>query len=103
MEDRTGPESLLPAVQYLQKVFDDDTFIQLKDMYAIKEHLTERIVYLLLHEMERLLHILYRIDVNEKHVKACFAQNDPNKIAPMLADLIIERELQKIRYRNENR
>lgn len=70
---------------------------------TLQQRLTELVVHLLLHEMERLLQLLYRVDVNEKEVKAAFGQHDPERIAPRLAELIIDRELKKaetrIRYR----
>lgn len=72
---------------------------------AVIESLRQLIVYLLLHNLEKLWNILYRIDVNEQKVKALFAQNDPGKIAPEMAKLIYERLEQKaqtrILYRNK--
>jgi hypothetical protein len=72
---------------------------------AVIESLRQLIVYLLLHNLEKLWNILYRIDVNEQKVKALFAQNDPGKIAPEMARLIYERLEQKaqtrILYRNK--
>jgi peptide deformylase len=90
-------ETLLPSViQSLQK------HVEVKDTLSyevLKEQLTATVVYMLLHEMEKLMGILYRIDVNERKVKNAFAQNNPKLIAPILADLIIERELQKAQHR----
>lgn len=57
--------------------------------------LTAKIVYLLVHDLERLLSILYRIDVRERDVKAAFAQSSPTAIAPMLADAVLKREAEK--------
>lgn len=61
--------------------------------------LEARIVYLLLNEMETLLQLLYKIDVNEQKVKAAFAQITPQDIAPELAKLIIDRMRQKAETR----
>jgi hypothetical protein len=49
--------------------------------------------------MEKLMQILYKIDVNERKVKDVFAQNDPKLIAPQLTDLILNRILQKAETR----
>jgi hypothetical protein len=87
----------------LAKHFSDDKLEQAKTADELKENLTACIVYLLLNEMEKLLHILYRIDVNESKVKAVFAQQNPTAIAPALASLIIERELEKSKSRAEHR
>ncbi|MES2778669.1 MAG: hypothetical protein V4651_02115 [Bacteroidota bacterium] len=94
-------ETLLPdAIQSLQKYVE----IESSPSYeALLEALTSVITYLLLHDMEKLLNILYRIDVNEPKVKAAFAQNDPKLIAPTIARLILERELQKAESRRKYR
>jgi c-di-GMP-related signal transduction protein len=67
------------------------------------EALQEAIVYLLIHDLERLWNILYRIDVNEKKVKDLFNLSNPAEIAPQMALLIYKRLEQKaltrIQYR----
>lgn len=69
------------------------------DATQIQEVLEARLVYLLLNEMETLLQLLYKIDVNEQKVKAAFAQSTPQDIAPELAKLIIDRMRQKAETR----
>ena len=64
-----------------------------------RQQLEERVVFLLLNQMEKLMQILYKIDVNERKVKDVFAQNDPKLIAPQLTDLILNRILQKAETR----
>ena len=61
----------------------------------IKSALTEALVQLLLHDLEKLWNILYRIDVNEHEVQALFAGSDAAVIAPGLANLIYKRVEQK--------
>jgi hypothetical protein len=60
-----------------------------------REALIERVVYLLKYDLEWLLSVLYRIDVNEKDVKAAFAQSSPTAIAPLLVDAVLKREAAK--------
>lgn len=94
-------EIILSSTQSLQKYFDDD--IKASNLEQLKQWLTSEIIKLLMNDMEKLLNILYRIDVNEKKVKDIFAQNNPKLIAPLLAELIVERETGKaetrIKYR----
>ena len=92
-------ESLLPdTLHSLQKYVE----IEPEPSYEnILEALTSAVMYLLLHDMEKLLNILYRIDVNEPKVKAAFAQTNPKLIAPTLAQLILDRELQKAESRRK--
>lgn len=91
------------AAQKLGEYFEHDLISQSTTYQQLHERLTELIVYLLLHKMELLLQVLYRVDVFERDTKAAFAQNDPKLIAPELAKLIIDRELKKaetrIKYR----
>lgn len=95
-------ELVLLSAESLQKYFDTD--IKASGYDELKEWLTQQIISLLLNDMEKLLNILYRIDVNEKKVKEVFAQHNPKLIAPLLAELLLERELQKaatrIQYRD---
>jgi hypothetical protein len=65
--------------------------------------LQEAIIYLLIHDLEKLWNILYRIDVNETKVKALFDKNKPEEIAPEMAELIYERLVQKAKTRIEYR
>lgn len=94
-------DTLLPAVSAsLQKYID----INDESTYEnLKVQLTEKLVYMLHYEMEKLMGILYRIDVREKDVKAAFAQNNPKLIAPLLATAIIERELEKAQSRRDSK
>lgn len=69
----------------------------------VLEALRQAVLQLLLHDLHKLWNILYRIDVNEQKVKALFDQNDPKLIAPGLALLIFDREMEKARTRLEYR
>ena len=66
---------------------------------ALRRLLTARIAELLATNPAWLMHVLYRVDVAEARVKAVFAEAASEDIAPRLADLLIERQLQKIAYR----
>jgi hypothetical protein len=50
---------------------------------------------------EQLVNLLYRLDVNEYKLKKLLKDNPETDAALLIADLIIERQLQKIRTRNE--
>ncbi len=68
-----------------------------------KELLTDKLSFLLDHDFEKLLWILYRIDVDEKLVTTTLAANPDKPAAEILADLIIQRQMKKaetrIKYR----
>jgi len=70
-----------------------------KDHSLWRAVLIERINHLLQHDFEKLVGILYRIDVSEKKLQQFLQQNTAHDTAPVIADLVIERQLQKIATR----
>jgi hypothetical protein len=65
------------------------------DYVEVHKRLTRVVSYLLDNDFQRLLNGLYKVDVDETKVKQCFAMEMPSMIAPAIATLILERELQK--------
>lgn len=65
--------------------------------------LSERINYLIVNDFSTLVHILYRIDVSEKKLKTLLKENTEANAGKIIAALVIERQLQKIRSRQQNR
>lgn len=63
----------------------------------LKKELTKVITDLLNNDFERLLHIMYRIDIDEQKFNQAFTQKE--NIAYSITDLVIERELQKVQSR----
>jgi hypothetical protein len=80
-----------------------DQLVPDANSHNIKARLTQIINYLLDHDMERLLSILYRIDVEEKRVKNILGLQDVSRIASSLAELVIERMNEKIETRRRYR
>lgn len=52
---------------------------------------------------DSLINTLYRIDVSESRLSELFSSVNRNYIPEKLADLIIERQLQKIKFRKQYR
>lgn len=77
----------------------------LQDTHKLKKWLSEQILYLLQHQFERLIHILYRLDIDEIKAKEAFNAKDDTTIASNIAELIIKREYEKhltrIKYKNQ--
>jgi hypothetical protein len=67
----------------------------------LRELLIKQINELIQHDFEKLVFLLYRIDVDEARMRALLAQSKEADTAPLLADLIIERQLQKIKSRQD--
>lgn len=66
---------------------------------ALRAALAARIADLLNRQPDLLMSLLYRIDVAEAAVQAAFASTPPGHLPQALADLVIERQLQKLRWR----
>ena len=71
----------------------------LDDLALIKEILSDRIRYLIDTNVEQLMQVLYRIDVNEQKVKEIIAVQPLDIAIELIAELIIERQLQKVSTR----
>lgn len=95
-----SPAIVTSATNHLQKVFDVDN-LPAKDLEALHYKIAHLVQHLLLTDFNRLLHILYRIDVEERKVKEAMLAEEPEIMAERLARLILKRELQKaeIRFR----
>jgi|ERR1043165_3994600 hypothetical protein len=61
--------------------------------------LIDKLDFLLNHDFEKLLWILYRIDVSEEKAKQALALQSEKKPSELLADLIIERQIEKAKTR----
>lgn len=81
-------DSLIPAVDF-------------KTLKEFKAYLTEKLAFLLYNKYDTLINILYRIDVPEDKLSMLFAKQNRDLIPAALADLIIERSLQKVRFRQK--
>ncbi len=67
-----------------------------KNPNAFRQNLVDTIEYLIHKNPEKLSWILYRIDVNEEFLKQELRENNEQNAAEIIADMIIEREIQKI-------
>lgn len=71
------------------------------EMEALHLELTRIISYLIDKDFNRLLNAMYRIDISEEKLKKALAIDPPDKVAPTIATLIIDRELQKVLTRRK--
>ena len=81
-----------------------DSLIPMGDFETLEEfkaYLTDRLAFLLDNKYDKLINILYRIDVPEDKLSKLFAEQNRDYIPAALADLIIERSLQKVRIRQK--
>jgi len=89
-------------ISYINKTLE----INLPDSISfdeLKQKLSARINHLINHDFEKLVSLLYRIDVNENKLRKLLEQKDGEDAARLITDLIIERQLQKIKSRKESK
>jgi hypothetical protein len=65
------------------------------------QQLTDYINHLIVRDFHQLVSILYRLDVSEDKLKQMLTENDTEDAGKIIAALIIERQLQKIKSRRE--
>ena len=84
---------LIPSLsQTLDINLPDDISFEL-----LNEKLLQHINNLILHDFQKLVSLLYRIDINEEKLKYLLKENADKDAASIIADLIIERQMQKIK------
>jgi hypothetical protein len=71
--------------------------------HLLKERLSSHINLLIQSDFQKLVSILYRVDVSEPKLKHLLKENPGYDAANIITDLIIERQLQKIKSRQEHR
>jgi hypothetical protein len=95
----TYPPALLSsAARQLQRVFDADHELA-SEQEELERQVARMVQYLLRHNLNQLLHILYRIDVEERKVKQAMLAASEEEVAENIARLIVERELLKAQIR----
>jgi GGDEF domain-containing protein len=92
------PAILTGAATHLQRIFETDNLAD-SDLDILLLQVTRIVQQLLRTDLNRLLHILYRIDVEEHAVKQAMLASSEEDIADQIARLIIKRELQKAQTR----
>ncbi len=86
------------------EISDSDSLIPAGDFKTLEEfksYLTDRLAFLLDNKYDALVNILYRIDVPEDKLNELFAKRNRDYIPAALANLIIERSIQKVRFRQK--
>ena len=92
---------LLPDHNIIDSVFAVTEVNVLKDE-RLFESLSAYINNLINSDFERLVSLLYRIDVNENKLKKLLRGNTEANAGRIIASLVIERQLQKLKSRQQS-
>lgn len=77
------------------------TIQQENDSEALHRIIADHINHLIQNDFHRLISLLYRIDINEDKLKILLKDNEGTDAGLIIADLIIERQLEKIKTREQ--
>lgn len=81
-----------------------DLALELPDKISleeIKDQLSQKINTLIETDFQRLVFLLYRIDINETKLKNLLKEYAEENAGNIIAELIIERQMQKIKSRQQ--
>ena len=67
------------------------------------EFLTDKINFLIVNDFNKLIYILYRADINEQKLNRLLAENKKEDTGKIIAALFIQRHLEKIKSRQDNK
>ena len=65
--------------------------------------LEKKINYLIINNFNKLIYLLYRADINETKLNKLLADNKKENAGKIIAALFVERQMQKIKSREENK
>lgn len=89
-------------IEHINKNFDL-AIPQTSSREELYRSLAEYINHLIQKDFQKLVQLLYRIDVNETKLKQLLKDNPDKDAAPIISNLIIERQIQKIKSRQQSR
>ncbi len=89
------------VILYLQHVLCVSLAESSWEEMRIKVH--ETIQHLIEYDFQKLVEVLYRIDVDERKLKRILSDNKNKDAAIIIGDLIIERQVEKFNSRNQSR
>lgn len=74
-----------------------------KDGRAFYKALCEKVGEMINNDFSKLVQLLYRMDVSEEKLRNLLLHKPDQDAATLIAELMIERQLQKIKSRKENK
>ena len=97
-----SPKEVTSVGRLVSRDFRLDLDLTMSDLDLLKEHVTAIVREMLDSRFDRLLHALYRIDVDEADFKRVLSQAAPDSVASEIAELILVREFEKVISRQKH-
>lgn len=77
--------------------------VNAQELTDLRARLAEHLDVLISTDFLALVRLLYRLDISEKKLKMVLAETEGKNASETIADMIIERQMQKIRSRAEHK
>ena len=109
MNEELNKEEIVSIQRFVSKDFVKNDYSSLipnndfERLEEFKKYLTEKMKDMLDKNYNLLINTLYRIDISEKKLTELFSSRNKELIPEKLADLIIERQIEKINFRKRYR
>jgi hypothetical protein len=109
MNEELDKEEVFSIQKFVSKEFVKSDFTSLipnndfEKLEEFRKYLTEKMKEMLDNNYNLLINTLYRIDISEKKLAELFSSKNKEFIPEKLADLIIERQIEKIYFRKRYR
>ncbi len=109
MNEELNKDEIFSIQKFVSKDFvknDYSSLVPNNDYERLEEfrkYLTDKMKDMLDKNYNLLINTLYRIDISEKKLSELFSAKNKDSIPQKLADLIIERQIEKINYRKRYR
>jgi dsDNA-binding SOS-regulon protein len=109
MNEELNKDEIFSIQKFVSKDFvknDSSSLVPNNDYERLEEfrkYLTDKMKDMLDKNYNLLINTLYRIDISEKELSELFSAKNKDSIPQKLADLIIERQIEKINYRKRYR
>ncbi|MCU0386841.1 MAG: hypothetical protein MUE38_12480 [Flavihumibacter sp.] len=87
--------------QELEKLTGQEMVLRTDGWSELRTALAEWVNELIQHDLSELIRVLYRVDISENKLKFLLREKVGEDAALIIADLIIERQLQKIKTRQQ--
>ena len=98
---KNSSDDIIAVQQELEKLTGQEMVPFTNGWSALRTALAEWVNELIQHDLSELIRVLYRVDISENKLKFLLREKVGEDAAFIIADLIIERQLQKIKTRQQ--
>ena len=84
-------------IEQIEQLLNQNKQLSIVQKEKLRDQLVNLINHLLLNEFNKLVQVLYRIDVSEQKLKQLVQKNPETDAALIITDLLIERQAQKMK------